>query len=133
MAFRYYAPRLGVSTAQAIYAECSIRDPRQYLRRLDGLRGERRVWIVMTHEIQRGEREFILGYLDAVGTQLNTIEMQASSNRTIERASVHLYDLRRASRAVDAESFPLPAPMRAPSAGMLKWGCYGVTGGEPER
>jgi hypothetical protein len=133
MAHRYYAPLLGISTAQTIYPGCSIDDPRRHLRQLDGLRGERRVWIVITHEVRRGEQQFLLGYLDAVGTQLVVIDMPASSNRAIERASVRLYDLSKPSTHVDGDRYPLPPEMQRVPDGLLKWGCYGVTGGEPQR
>ncbi len=115
-----------------IYGECGINDPRVYLRELDGLRGQRRVWVVMTHGELNGERELVFSYLNRLGPQLDVIDIAATSGRPIERASVHLYDLSTPEPNVEATTHALPASLATPSDGLRKWGCYGVTGGEPK-
>jgi hypothetical protein len=131
LAFGYYALRLGVPTEGVVRGRCAFDDPRRYLREIDSLRGAERVWLLMTHEYRPGERDLILGYLDRVGRRLHGLEIPASSGRAIEHASVHLYDLSAPAPAWAAETYPLPAALGLPSEGLKRWGCYGVTGGEP--
>ena len=133
LAFRYYAARLELPSSGVTYGKCAIPEPREYLKELDSLRGRPRVWIVMTHEQQRGEREFLLGYLGQLGRELDVVDIPGNNNHPTERASVHLYDLSAPAPNLDARTFPVPKAMQAPSPGLLKWGCYGITGGEPSR
>jgi len=132
LSFRYYAHRLDLPQTDVSYGRCSIPQPREYLNQLDQLRGKSRAWIVVTHEQHRGERELILGYLDQLGKQLDVVDIQGNNDHPTERASVHLYDLSAPSN-VDARTFPIPPALQSPAPGMLKWGCYGITGGEPAR
>ena len=133
LSFRYYAQRLKLSQNDVFYGRCSIPQPREYLKQLDQLRGNPRAWIVMTHEQHRGERELILEYLERLGRQLDVVDIQGNNNHPTERASIHLYDLSAPPSNVDAHTFPIPAALQSPAPGMLKWGCYGITGGEPTR
>jgi hypothetical protein len=133
LSYRYYAGRLELPRDGVIYGKCAIPEARDYLRQLDGLRGTRRAWIVITHAQQRGEREFILGYLNQIGRQLNVVDIQSATNHPTERASVHLYDLSAAPPNTAAATFPIPKTMENPPPALVKWGCYGITGGEPSR
>jgi hypothetical protein len=132
-AFQYYSERLNLQGPKVVFGRCAISEPRRYLRELDRLRGERRAWIVMTHEQVAGERELILEYLRALGEELDAIDIRSGHRHPMERASLHLYDLGSPPPDVDADAFPLPAVMQRVSSAILKWGCYGVTGGEPQR
>jgi hypothetical protein len=131
LSFRYYASRLKLPEDDVSYGTCAIGKPRDYLEQLDRLRGKRRAWIVMTHEQQRGEREFILGYLNQIGRELDVVDIPSPTNHPTERASVHLYDLSGATPTIVGNTFPIPKTLQNPPPGLLKWGCYGITGGEP--
>lgn len=135
LAFSYYAPRLNIPRSAALLGRCHLVDPRGYLRELDSLRGESRVWVLVTHEQRAGELELILGYLDALGRRTDEMTVLASNRREIEAAHGYLYDLSRASRVEStlSETFPLPATLTPLSGGIARWGCYGITGGEPSR
>jgi hypothetical protein len=131
LSYRYYAGRLALPEDRVHYGTCAIGNPRDYLKQLDRLRGEARVWVVMTHEQQLGEREFILGYLNQLGRQLDVVDIPSERNHPTERASVHLYDLSEPRANVEASTVPVPPPLQNPPSILLKWGCYGITGGEP--
>jgi hypothetical protein len=131
LSFRYYASRLELPYDDVSYGTCAIGNPRDYLEQLDRLRSKPRAWIVMTHEQQRGEREFILGYLKQIGRELDAVDIPSPTNHPTERASVHLYDLSAPRSNIDARTFPIPRTIETPPPGLLKWGCYGITGGEP--
>jgi hypothetical protein len=133
LSFRYYAKRLDLPEARVSYGRCSIGQPRDYLKQLERLRGESRVWVVMTHEQQRGEREFILEYLNQLGRQLDVVDIPSETNRPAERASVHLYDLSEPRANVEAATVAIPVRLQNPPPGLREWGCYGITGGEPGR
>lgn len=132
MAFRYYAGRLNLPLQDVVFGTCAIGTPRVYLKELDGLRGGARIWIVLTHEMRLGERALIVNYLDHVGQQLEALEQPGTSRRPMEGAWLYLYDLA-ATRNVDAATFPLPPALKPPADGLLRWGCYGIVGGEPQR
>lgn len=133
LSFRYYATRLDLPANGVIYGKCAIAKPHAYLEELDQLRGNRRAWIVITHEQQRGEREFILSYLNQIGRQLDVIDIPGTTSHPTERASVHLYDVSTPPTDADARTFPIPKQLHSPPPGLRKWGCYGITGGEPAR
>jgi hypothetical protein len=44
-----------------------------------------------------------------------------------------LYDLSAAPPNTAAATFPIPKTMENPPPALVKWGCYGITGGEPSR
>ena len=135
LAFSYYAPRFGVDQNGVILGRCALNDARSYLRELDSLRGQKRVWLVATHEQREGELQLILGYLDQLGRRLDAVVERASSGRAIENAYGYLYDLSDRERlsSVSADTYALPVafePMREAAA---RWGCHGVTGGAQSR
>jgi hypothetical protein len=118
-AYEYYARRFPIP-ASAMLGTCDRTDPRANLRQVDAARGRDRVWIVLTH-IDRGERRALLGYLDTIGTRLDTYSLDVRKE-ALTASSVSLYRLsdpdrlRRAS-AADAEVPPIPDPS--------PWSCYG--------
>ena len=130
LAFRHYAPREHLAS-DVRYGGCHLADPRGYLRELDALRGAPRTWIVVTHAQRQGELQVILGYLDAIGRRVDTFSVPSTRRREIEDASAYLYDLsdRGGPGAVSAETFPVALTGMDPT--LARWGCYGVTGGEP--
>ena len=131
LAFRYYAPRFAIAPERVVFGRCALGDPRAYLRDLDQFRGLERIWLIVTHTDRVGELELILGYLDAIGRRLGMITVPGSRDRRIEDASGYLYDLsdRDRLRATSAVTYPLAlSPL---TDRMIRWGCYGITGGEP--
>ena len=112
---------------------CSLSDPRSYLRELDSLRGQKRVWLVATHEQRDGELQVILGYLDQLGRRLDSVVEPASSGRPIENAYGYLYDMSDRERlaSVSAEKYALPVTFEPMPETAARWGCHGITGGVP--
>ena len=87
-AFDYYSPRYGLGGVNAVRGVLAPDDWSRYRRDLEGLVGNRRVWIVFSHirRMPRGdEEELLLGYLDEMGDSVSTFRSPG--------ASVHLYDL----------------------------------------
>lgn len=131
--FGYYAPRFGIASEHVVRGRCALEDPRSYLRELDLFRGQSRVWVVFTHEQREGELELVRGYLDRIGVRQDTISVPASNGRSIEHAYGFLYDLSGRARlaSATAANYPLPASFKPVSEAFKRWGCYGITGGEP--
>ena len=122
-AFRFYAPRVGVSSVGAVFGTCHRGDPRAYLRELDRFRGAPRLWVFRTHVSERlGEAALIDGYLGRLGRRLETIEG--------EDTEAALWDLSHGDAPADlAETFPLPARDTALAA---RFGCgHGPIGRAP--
>ena len=120
-AFMYYAPRFNTDLDRVVFGRCSILDPRGYLRDVDQVRGQARVWVVMygVPEVMT-----LTGYLDAIGTRLDSIEVRATPDRQLNAAYAFLYDLSDPQRFANAsaETFPvLTPPVRV---GLERWGCY---------
>lgn len=82
-AFRYYAPFYGLEGIPYEYGQRQdYRDPANLLRRLDPLRGQPRVWILLTHVYEKGdfnERDFILNDLDQAGKKRREFRMPGTS------------------------------------------------------
>ncbi len=104
-AFRYHEPRHGLAEAggRLLTGPCARLEPGRYLAALSPLRGQPRVWVLFGGG--RGarwfdEKGFMLGYLDRLGTRLES--------RVAAGASLYLYDL----RTVAAR--PAQPPMRLP-------------------
>ena len=121
-AFLYYARRYGLTAGDYVLGRCAREDPRLYLRELDGFRGARRLWLVVTHAVPE-ETAAIRGYLDRIGTRRAAFEAgNATGARRSDRARVDLYDLSDAGRlgAATADTFPVPAP----APGAPAWSCH---------
>jgi hypothetical protein len=89
-ALRYYAPLYGLSRSNYIVGVVSRSKPNLYKQDIDKLRGNKRVWIVFSHNCyffpcKVNEEEFILQYLDMIGAKLLEIKQPGSS--------LYLYDL----------------------------------------
>jgi hypothetical protein len=84
----YYGTRYGITNWQA--GVCARGNPREYLRQVDTFRGVGRVWVVFTHALPSlAEREAILGYLRAIGSQERALLDQLDDLGT----SAYLFDL----------------------------------------
>ena len=82
-AFRFYAP--GYELDKMRY-EAGERDdyqnPQLILQRLDKFKGQRRVWVLMSHVYEQdgfNERDFILAHLDQIGTKIREIRKPDTS------------------------------------------------------
>ena len=87
--FQYYADRYGFSDSDYTIAAAYKLDWNQYEADLAKLRGRGRLWILVSHvTVRKGmdEEEFLLNYLDTIGTRLDAFKAPG--------ASVYLYDLR---------------------------------------
>jgi hypothetical protein len=111
----FYAAKYGIQRDEYSVGGCHHGDRRSFLREIDTFRGDRRVWIVVTHP-SAGEGAFILAYLDAIGVRKDALVVESHYvGRTLPPARLYLYDLSRADIATDtANSFALAGP---PSAG----------------
>ena len=122
-AFRFYAPRVGVSSVGAVFGTCHRDEPRAYLRELDRFRGAPRLWVFRTHVSERlGEKPLVDGYLAHLGRRLETIEG--------EDTEAALWDLSHGDAPADlAGTFPLPPRDTALAA---RFGCgHGPLGQAP--
>jgi len=115
--FLYYAPRLGLGAGDYRVGNCHRDEPREYLRELDGLRGERRAWLVTSHVFRASEAELLADYLGALGT------LQFRQTAVEGDAAIALYELGGAASRIEptAEAFRVPAATPGPA-----WRCYGV-------
>ena len=119
-AVRYYGPRYGLGLDAVDLGACHPKDLHDYLHELDRYRG-RRVWFLATFTAARlGERQAMLGYLEAIGVRRATIEGPPtnrpgaiSSREPVEsrlRTAAYLYDLtdpsRLGSTAADRQVLP---------------------------
>ena len=116
-----YDGAFGLSRAQYAVGGCHRGDSRRYLEELDNFRGNARVWLVLTHSLPiYREREDILAYLDAIGTQKERVIV---ASRVVGRpqtaAEAYLYDLSAASKLTSAKAstFGLTGPGSVNSQG----------------
>jgi hypothetical protein len=83
----YYGPHYGLPPQAVTIGGCP-RDRRGLLRDLDQFRGRPRLWVIVSHAIGPiPERDTMLGYLDAIGVQRDSIVIPVSGS------SAYLYDL----------------------------------------
>lgn len=115
-----YGAAFGLSRAQYAVGGCHRGESRRYLEELDNFRGHARVWLVLTHSWIYREREDILAYLDAIGTEKDRVIV---ASRVVGRpqtaAEVYLYDLSAASKLASAKAstFGLTGPPSVNSQG----------------
>jgi hypothetical protein len=96
---QYYATRSGFAPGDYTSGRISRRDPERYLRDLDALAGNPRVWVVFSHPTtKRGldEERYFLDHLDRLGTRLDELR--------VDGASGYLYDLRRQTSDVSGNA-----------------------------
>jgi hypothetical protein len=86
-AFKYYSNKYGFNKDYLVAAS-SISDWRNYVKGLDNLRGEKRVWVIFANVYKMSgvdEEKLFLLHLDCIGTKL--VEFKS------EGAAAYLYDL----------------------------------------
>ena len=91
-AFRFYAPLYELENAPYESGEREdYKNPQNILSQLDTLKGQPRVWILLSHVYERdslNEREFILKYLNDIGEKKREFRIPGTS------VFLYLYDLR---------------------------------------
>ncbi|HEY0469492.1 MAG TPA: hypothetical protein VGC79_35125, partial [Polyangiaceae bacterium] len=95
-AVRYYGSEYGLNAGEYDVGVCSRGAPRKYLRELDNYRGRARLWVIISHALQKyGERETILHYLDAIGTRRDSMVLPPRGVRKFnpDSSDLYLYDL----------------------------------------
>jgi hypothetical protein len=97
----FYGKRAGIE--DWMQGERHYDDPRGYLREVDVLRGEPRVWFFWVR-LDRDEPALIRSYLGTIGRELERIPAEPLS-----ATGAVLYDLSDTERSgrISAESFPL--------------------------
>lgn len=82
-AFRFYAPGYGLDEMRYASGERDdYQNPQVILQRLDMLKGQRRVWILISHVYEQAdfnERDFIVAYLDQIGVKIREIRKPDTS------------------------------------------------------
>ena len=125
-AFHYYAHRYSVPNHVRI-GGCDTGRPREFLREIDSLSTQPRLWVLATNSRRRGaELALIVEYLDRIGTRLERIEIPGSTGVLMEGAYLYLYDLGDRARltSVSAASHPIAqGPVTIP---ITRWECYSV-------
>jgi hypothetical protein len=125
LAFLYYAPRVGLD--DFVLGRCSASEPRAYLRDLDEFRGRTRVWIVATHvRFEGAELRGMLGYLDSIGTRMDSFEVRSTSNDALNSAYGFLYDLSDKTRLLNASADTYTFPALHLDEAFDRWACYGT-------
>lgn len=125
-AFGYYSASYGIDPSTYQVGGCHNGDARRYYEELDQLRGARRLWFVISHDVPLYEdRSSILSYLDALGSRrgekITSARVPANSRVWRLTADAYLYELSDRTRQtrVAAATFPAP-PRRALAA---NFGC----------
>jgi hypothetical protein len=76
-AFRFYAPGYGLEKMRYESGERDdYQNPQLIQERLDAFKGQKRVWVLMSHVYEKGdfnERDFIVAYLDQIGVKRREI------------------------------------------------------------
>jgi hypothetical protein len=107
-AITYYGPRYNLVTEEVVIGACPGSNTRRLLIELDRFRGKPRLWVIISHAVGPfREREAILGYLSAVGTERDSIVV----GKPRLGSSAYLFDLSnpRRLRAISAKTHVLPA------------------------
>jgi hypothetical protein len=120
-AFEYYAARNGIPRSAYRVGSCSRDDWRRYVSEMAELRGEPRVWFVLSHPFNKNgirEDSLFLRYFASVGTRIDSASAIG--------AELSLYDM---SGASGGESHAMPASFEPPlshdSSGTAM-GCVGA-------
>jgi Dolichyl-phosphate-mannose-protein mannosyltransferase len=107
-AIAYYGPQYNLVTEEVVIGACPGSDTRRLLIELDRFRGKPRLWVIISHAVGPfREREAILGYLSALGTERDSIVV----GKPRLGSSAYLFDLSDARRlsAISAKTHVLPA------------------------
>lgn len=127
-AIRFYGPRYGLGFDAIDLGACHPLDIHDYLRELDRYRG-RRVWFLSAFALARlGERQAMLGYLDAIGVRRAAIDGPPTNRpgaittreqwRGRPPAAAYLYDLSDTKRLAVASAETTQVPPAAQLVGI---------------
>ena len=72
----FYAASYGIQRNDYSVGACHKGDGRSYAREIDTFRGDRRVWIVVTHP-SAGDGAYILAHLDAIGVHKDALVVES--------------------------------------------------------
>jgi len=106
-AIAYYGPQYDLLPQEVVIGVCPGSNTRRLLNELDRFRGKPRLWVIISHAVGPfRERETILGYLAAAGTERDSIVV----GKPRLGSSAYLYDLSNSKRlhAVSAAAYILP-------------------------
>ena len=90
-AFRFYAPKFGFERDEYIAGEKHQDNPEAYLRELDTLVGNKRVWLIFSHVYftrDFNERDYMLAYLDFLGEKVREYRVPRTA------VNLYFYDLK---------------------------------------
>lgn len=112
-AFGFYGRQYRLQDVHATVGGCHRGDPRAYLRELDHLRGQPRIWIMFSHSLRLyQEQPTMLGYLDRIGNQREAILIPIRDQNPVPvfEVAAYLYDLSDSASAMgfSAETYPVP-------------------------
>jgi len=101
-----YDAAFGLSRAEYAVGGCHRGESHRYLEELDNFRGNARVWLVLTHSLPiYREREDMLAYLDAIGTQKERVIVASHAVGPARApAEVYRYDLSTVSKLASAKA-----------------------------
>jgi hypothetical protein len=87
--------------------------PRGYLRELDTLRGDQRVWLVFARVADPSAHVVRLNYLDAIGARSEELLAPAKGTTTSSQVELYRYDFSDSTRlrSASAGSFPIPVDL----------------------
>jgi hypothetical protein len=90
-AFEFYAPMYGLEDISYVSGQREeYADPESILERVAPLRGQRRVWILISHVYEKddfNEKDFLISYLDQIGDKKREFRKPGTS------VYLYLYDL----------------------------------------
>lgn len=118
----YYGPKFGLRRGDFSLGACDRRDPRAYLRDVDRLRGQERVWIIAKNApVNRVPYATIHRYLQTIGVRRSSMTTVSGVSDSV---TLDLYELNDPQRlgAASAETFPAPPLPRYPVPGCRDWG-----------
>jgi hypothetical protein len=119
-AFHYYAPRLGILPASYRLGRCAREQPNNYLSELETLRGQRRVWLVLSHPYTSSgvdEQALFLSAFSNLGKETDRVDAPG--------AFAALYEIRPDAPPLQA----VPLPGLSIETGTPR-PCYGTVGNE---
>jgi hypothetical protein len=92
-AFRFYAPFYGLENVSYEFGKRDdYKNPQNILSQLDSLKGNPRVWILLSHVYEKGdfnEKDFILNYLNQIGEKKREFRVPGTS------VFLYLYDFKK--------------------------------------
>jgi len=89
-AFRFYAPKFGLDTANYIIGNDHSFEPEEYRDELDMLVGNKRVWLIFSHVYEEddfNEKDYIIAYADQIGDKIREFRVSSTS------IFLYLYDV----------------------------------------